>query len=144
MNKFIYYLSYYNEKFGFLFPDELPDNYYAPGLFLIEVDNNNNFLHTYTFDAMDNGKRTTLELTCTNKEHNSSLYVVRTKHYGSFWFNLERIHFGLVYIGKNKLMADHNNLAVLISTDSNKLEKVCKEYNFYFIGKALTNEELTI
>lgn len=56
MNSLVYYLSFYSELDGFLFPDELPANYYSPGLFLVEPTSNGNYPYNYLFDAMDNGK----------------------------------------------------------------------------------------
>lgn len=143
MNTIVYYLSYYSEQQGFLFPNELPKNYYSPGLFLVEPNENGTFSYRYTFDAMDNGNRISLKLTRANEgDPNSTLYVVRTKNYGSFWFNLESINQRIRYIGRNPKLGNHNPMAVAMTTDSDKLERVCKNYNFYFIGSTLNEEHL--
>jgi hypothetical protein len=137
------HLSFYSEQSGFLFPNELPKNYYSPGLFLVEPENNGSFSYGYTFDAMDNSNRISLNLIRANEgDPNSTLYVVRTKHYGSFWFNLEIINNGFRYLGKKPQLIDHNPLAVAMTTDSDKLEKICKNYNFYFIGSTLPENDL--
>lgn len=143
MSAVVYYLSFYSEQLGFLFPNELPKNYYSPGLFLVEPEGDGTFSYGYTFDAMDNGNRISLKLIRVNEDNPSStLYVVRTKHYGSFWFNLENINQNIRYIGENPKLANHNPMAVAMTTDPDKLERVCKNYNFYFIGSTLTENDL--
>lgn len=143
MSAVVYYLSFYSEQLGFLFPKELPKNYYSPGLFLVEPEGDGTFSYGYTFDAMDNGNRISLKLIRANEDNPSStLYVVRTKHYGSFWFNLENINQNIRYIGENPKLANHNPMAVAMTTDPDKLERVCKNYNFYFIGSTLTENDL--
>lgn len=143
MNAIVYYLSFYGEQSGFLFPNELPKNYYSPGLFLVEPEGDGTFAYGYAFDAMDNGNRISLKLTRAYEGNPSSaLYVVRTKHYGSFWFNLENINPSIRYIGGNPKLANHNPMAVAMTTDPDKLERVCKNYNFYFIGSTLAEKDL--
>lgn len=143
MSALVYYLSFYSEQFGFLFPNELPKNYYSPGLFLVEPGGNGTFSNGYTFDAMDNGSRISLKLIRANEDNPSStLYVVRTKHYGSFWFNLEHINQNIRYIGRNPKLVNHNPMAVAMTTDPDKLERVCKNCNFYFIGSTLAENDL--
>lgn len=143
MNTLVYYLSFYGEQLGFLFPNELPKNYYSPGLFLVEPNDDGTFSYGYTFDAMDNGNRISLKLIRVNEgDPNSTLYVVRTNNYGSFWFNLETINPHIRYIGQNPNLASHNPMAVVMTTDSDKLERVCKNYNFYFIGSTLSEDDL--
>lgn len=143
MKAIVYYLSYYSEQQGFLFPNELPNNYYSPGLFIVEASDNGTFYYEYTFDAMDNGNRISLKLSRANEgDPSSTLYVVRTKNYGSFWFNLESINQLIRYIGRNPKLGNHNYMAVAVTTDSDKLERVCKNYNFYFIGSTLNEENL--
>jgi len=143
MNTIVYYLSFYSERQGFLFPNELPKNYYSPGLFLVEPNENGTFSYGYTFGAMDNGSRISLKLIRANEgDPNSTLYVVRTNNYGSFWFNLESINQSIRYIGRNPKLRNHNPMAVAMTTDLDKLERVCKNYNFYFIGSTLNEEDL--
>jgi hypothetical protein len=143
MNNIVYYLSFHSEQAGFLFPDELPQNYYSPGLFLIETEEDNNYSYDYTFNAMDNGKRVSLNLVRADEgNQSSSLYVVRTKHYGSFWFNLEQINPRLRYIGSKHQLTNRNQLSVAMATDSDKLERVCHKFNFYFIGSTLREPDL--
>ncbi|WDB48801.1 hypothetical protein [Escherichia albertii] len=93
MNGRVYYLSFFNEQGGFLFPDELPDDYYSPGLFIVERNQCGEYPDVFLFDAMDNGKRVSLHLTRVSERNSiSTLYVVRTEDYGSFGFRLENIN----------------------------------------------------
>ena len=143
MNTIVYYLSYYSEQQGFVFPNELPKNYYSPGLFLVEPNENGTFSYGYTFDAMDNGSRISLKLIRANEgDPSSTLYVVRTKNYGSFWFNLESINQHIRYIGQNPKLGNHSPMAIAMTTDADKLERICKNYNFYFIGNTLNEDDL--
>ncbi|MGP5546435.1 hypothetical protein [Psychrobacter alimentarius] len=143
MNNRVYYLSFFSEIGGFLFPDELPKNYYSPGLFLIESDRNGKYPYAFSFDAMDNGKRVSLKLEKANEDDpRSTLYVVRTTHYGSFWFKLEDINPSLGYLGVKFKLKDNHSFSIAISKDSEKLERVCRNFDFYFIGSTLCEEDL--
>jgi hypothetical protein len=138
MNNIVYYLSFFSELNGFLFPDELPKNYYAPGLFLVEPEANGSYPYGYSFDAMDNGRRVSLKLIRVDENNSrSSLFVVKTRHYGSFWFNLEKINPSFRYKGSRSLLHNHNDFCVAMTTDHDKLERVCRNFNFYFIGSTL-------
>lgn len=143
MKNVVYYLSFFSDESSFLFPKELPKNYYSPGLFLVEAKNDGTFSYSYTFDAMDNGNRISLRLIRANEEDSSStLYRVRTEHYGAFWFNLETINPSFRYRGEKSQLKNHNPLVVVMTTDTDKLERVCKNYNFYFIGSVLSEKSL--
>ncbi|MEL0639413.1 hypothetical protein V6260_02200 [Pseudoalteromonas aliena] len=143
MRNRVYYLSFFSEGGGFLFPDELPKNYYSPGLFLIESHRSGKYPYAFSFDAMDNGKRVSLKLERANEsDPRSTLYVVRTKHYGSFWFKFEDINPSLRYLGSKFNLQDDFSFSVAISTDSEKLERACHNFDFYFIGSTLREEDL--
>lgn len=134
-----YYLSLYSPVDGFLFPNELPSAYYAPGLFVVEEDPNEGLVYSYEFDAMDNGQRVTLSMVRHNEgPGNSNLYVVKTKFYGSFWFSLEEINQSVArYRGNRHAMQSHGALRAAVTRDGAKLERICERFNFYFIGTTL-------
>ncbi|MEY8120359.1 hypothetical protein AB9F26_19220 [Falsihalocynthiibacter sp. BN13B15] len=93
MNPQILYLSFFPLGNGFLFPNELPKDYYAPGLFIAEQDPSGSLPYAYSFDAMDAGRRSTLKLFRQDEaDPEANLYVVRTEHYGAFWFSLEPVN----------------------------------------------------
>ena len=138
MNSAVYYLCFLGERSGFLFPDELPQNYYSPGLFLITPEQDDTYAYSYSFDAMDNGRRISLSLVRADEGNPmSALYVVRTKKYGSFWFDLRRINPLLRYIGNRQQLSKHGDFSVATTTNADKLERACKNFNFYFIGSTL-------
>jgi hypothetical protein len=138
MNGIVYYLSFFSEQAGFVFPDELPKNYYSPGLFLILPEQDGIYTNSYTFDAMDNGRRVSLSLVRANEGNpQSTLYVVKTKNYGSFWFDLREINQRFRYIGNRSQLFNHRDFSSVLSTDTDKLERACKNFNFYFIGSTL-------
>lgn len=143
MNSEVYYLSFFSEKQGFLFPDELPQNYYSPGLFLITPEENGAYAYSYAFDAMDNGSRTSLSLVRAEEgSPQSTRYVVRTKYYGSFWFDLREINPRFRYVGSRQQLSQHRDFRIVLSSDTDKLERVCKKFNFYFIGSTLREHDL--
>ncbi len=144
MSNIVYYLSFYREQLGFLFPDELPKNYYSPGLFIVEEKSNGELPYSYSFDAMYNSKRVSLNLVRVDEGNPSgSLYVVKAKHYGSFWFKLDRVN-PLVtrYQGNRPQLQSHNPFRVAVTTDSAKLERICQKFDFYFIGSTLKENDL--
>lgn len=143
MNDIVYYLSFFAERAGFLFPDELPNDYYSPGLFLVLPEQNGTYKYAYTFDAMDNGRRVSLSLVRADEGNpRSTLYVVKTDNYGSFWFDFRGINPQFRYIGVRRSLSNHSNFSVAFSTDADKLERVCKDFNFYFIGSTLSEGDL--
>ena len=138
MKQEILYLSFFPPEAGLLFPDELPTDYYAPGLFIAQQVNDDSLAYAYSFDAMDAGRRVSLKLVRQYEaDPQSSLYVVRTDHYGSFWFSLVPLNPEYVYRGRKQTMRNHNPLQIAVARDSTKLERVCKEFDFYFIGSTL-------
>lgn len=135
MNAKVLYLSFFPPEDGFLFPDELPDQYFAPGLFVAEAEQDGSLAYKYTFDAMDAGDRVEFELVRQDEaDPTSNLYVVRTKQYGSFYFSLMDVNPQYQYRGKDKLLRGHGDLKIAVTRDSQKLERVCQNFDFYFIG----------
>jgi hypothetical protein len=142
MNDRVYYLSFFVEQGGFLFPDELPDDYYSPGLFIVERNQYNEYPDVFLFDAMDNGRRVSLHLERASEGWAlSTLYVVRTERYGSFWFQIEEVNPSLYYLGRRVQLQGSNNFGVAITTDERKLELACQEHSFYFIGSTLRESD---
>nr|HMN23967.1 hypothetical protein [Ignavibacteriaceae bacterium] len=63
-------------------------------------------------------------------------------HYGSFGFNLVFIKPDIVYKGKREQLLNHKPLGIAITADSEKLERVCHDFDFYFIGNTLNEKDL--
>ena len=140
MSPRVLYLCYYPDALGFLFPNELPQHYYSPGLFIVEEDSNGMLPYQLDFDAMDRGNRVTFSLVRQNeRDPLSNLYVVKTKTLGTFSFRMTHIN-PLVdkYRGSHRALFNHRRLHLVTSQDSQKLERVCQKYDFYFIGDTLS------
>lgn len=134
MMKQVLYLCLNNKfrKAGFVFPSELNDDYYAPGFFVIESSGDvNRFFNGYMFLAADKGEIVKTILTCNNKD-----FVVNTGKYGEFHFEaifaptpMNR------YVGERTDFNEmKSKLYILKCSDIEKLEKVCRKYDFYFVG----------
>ena len=132
--KQVWYLCLNNKfrKAGFVFPNELDDDYYSPGFFVIESSEDvNRFFDSYIFWAVDKGKFTKTILNRNNKG-----FIVDTGKYGEFHFEaifaptpMNR------YVGVSTDVKEiKSKLYILKCSDIEKLEKVCREYDFYFIG----------
>lgn len=142
MKQKILYLSVFPPETALLFPNELPDAYFAPGLFIAQQEVGGTLPYSYSFDAMDGDQRVSLQLVRHDEaDRDANLYVVHTKHYGSFWFSLEPINPEFRYRGRKQRLRDHADLRMAVARDSQKLERVCKEFDFYFIGSTLDDEE---
>jgi len=85
---------------------------------------------------MDNGSRRVLTLQrVENKSNFQPYYSVATRNYGKFLFKLEAIHpQGNKYLGTDLSLREHNPFWILYPVDDIKLEKACRNLNFYFIG----------
>lgn len=138
MSNWVYYLSYFMEQEGFLFPYELPDYYYAPGLFLIQSRETGMFPFQFSFPVMDNGVRRVLTLERAERKSDFHPYFfVTTKNYGKFIFKLQAINPQFnKYLGTDKSLRKQTPFWILYPANNNKLEKVCRKFNFYFIGYA--------
>ena len=141
MNNKIMYLSFFSPEEGLLFPDELPDQYFAPGLFVAEEEQDGSLAYRYSFDAMDAGRRVEFDLVRQDEaDPTSNLYVVRTKQFGFFYFSLVGMNPWYRYRGKRKSLRDHGELRIAVTRDSQKLERVCQNFEFYFIGSTLSED----
>lgn len=130
----VWYLCLNNKfrKAGFVFPNELDDDYYSPGFFVIESHGHGNgFFDSYMFWAVDKG-----EFVKTILNYNNKGFIVDAGKYGEF--NFEAI-FAPTPINRYVGVSDDvkemkSKLYILKCSDIEKLEKVCRKYDFYFIG----------
>jgi hypothetical protein len=130
MEETVYYLCRNSERQGFVFADELPEEQYSPGLFLIpNIDEK--YQPKYGFDAIDNGKIITLDLVRSEDTSSENCYKVETK-YGEFLFDLKDVD--MRYIGNRVESFKDVMLALVVPRDEIKLEEVCRDFNFYFVG----------
>lgn len=139
--KEILYLSLFSPENALLFPTELPDGYFSPGLFVAEEDPKGLAAYEYSFDAMDAGNRVTLNLVRQDEANpTATLYAVRTEKFGIFFFSLVEMNPIYRYIGKKTSLRKHQNFRIAVTRDAQKLERVCQNFNFYFIGSTMSED----
>lgn len=135
---YLCYKNIYNEV-GFVFPSELPENYYSPGFFVItksylDVQSDKyDFFDEYDFLAMYEGKLLKTTLRKTNKNN----FIVNVGKLGEFCFEAKFVSNWINrYIGSKRVKEiKGNSMYVLISKDNERLESVCREHDFYFVGE---------
>lgn len=130
----VYYLCYSDnsEKTGLVFPYELLPKTYSPGLWAIDLNQHDIIPSSFSFDAVDDNRLVTFKLT----QVNGSVFRVNTKKYGVFYFRIINIYFRYQkYTGNSPLINPNNRLFQVISTDILKLNQICIERKFFFVGK---------
>ncbi|MFN8252242.1 MAG: hypothetical protein U0V75_10195 [Ferruginibacter sp.] len=140
--KAIHYLTYSDkpETEGLVFPSELLQNTYAPGLWVIDLQDFERLPDTFEFDAVDNNELQTLKMTRVNR----SVFQVDTEKFGKFYFRIVNIYFRYQkYIGKSKLINANSKLLQVVSMDVQKLDRTCVDKGFFFVGRVDNNLERT-
>jgi hypothetical protein len=138
--KAIYYLSYSDkpETEGLLFPSELLQDNYAPGLWVIDLQEFERLPDTFEFDAVDNNELQTLKMTRVNR----SVFQVDTDKHGKFYFRILNIFFRYQkYIGNSKLIDPNSRLFQVVSMDTQKLHRTSLDKGFFFVGRVDNNLE---
>lgn len=131
--KTVYYLSYSDipGKDGLIFPNELQSGTYSPGIWVIDLEEFERISDTFIFDAVDNNENQSLKITRVNR----SVFQVDTSKYGKFYFRIMRLFFRYEkYVGNSKLIKSDNILYQLVSMDIQKLERICLQNGFFFVG----------
>ncbi len=131
MIPYVKYLCISNVKMGLVFPDELPEDYYSPGMFIIEEKEKGYFAAQYGFYAIHRSERLEFDL----KRFQNNLFLVNVPEFGVFAFLANQVHWMYnKYVGRHHNMIEHNRLYYLQSLNENKMEKICQEEDFYFVG----------
>jgi hypothetical protein len=121
---------------GFVFPSDLNDEDYNPGIFIVIGDYNYKLEEVYSFIAFDGDTKITTDL----KRFNSTTFGVNTKH-GLFLFRAKRISKQFNnFFGAYNLFSKGKSMFELIPMQSDRLESVCRSNNFYFLGA--TDEDM--
>lgn len=115
-----------------VFANELPDEYYSPGLFVVEAVNPRGLLGpTFKFLARQGMQVIGLEL---KRSERGRAYIVNAGEIGIFYFKLVALNRKTRYFG-NKVHLFHNMpLFRLEPANMVHLEKACLDRDFYFIG----------
>lgn len=129
-NKVLYFCRSMLAKDGWVFPLEEEECYF-PGVFVIEGDAGK-LGDQYWFDAFDKQQLVTLEL----QRKERQIFVVHAS-VGIFFFRARRTQKS--YVGKNsRLQQNHSSFWILEALPPDRLEAVCKQDDFYFIGAVET------
>lgn len=133
----IYYLSYSNTDDGLVFPSELGEGVYSPGMWVLQSENINRTNNLYRFDAVDQNELIKLNLSKVQNNY----FQVETNKYGKINFRLHEIYSRYQnYIGNSNLINPHLKFFQLVPTDIPKLSFLCLEKGFFLVGKV--DEEL--
>jgi hypothetical protein len=138
--KAIHYLSNSDKPGieGLLFPGELLEDTYAPGIWIIDLQNFERLPKTFEFDAVDNNELQSLKMTQVNR----TVFQVETSKYGKFYFRIMNTFFHYKkYVGNSKLIDPNNRLYQVVSMDIQKLHRACLENGFFFVGRVDNNIE---
>lgn len=120
---------------GFVFPRDLEDNEYNPGIFIIVGDSHYNLKTSYTFIAIDGEERVSTEL----KRLSSTTYGVSTRH-GLFLFRIKLLKPTFTnFLGSYQHFPVGKAYYQVNPMQTERLESVCRSHNFFFVGS--TDEE---
>ncbi len=127
----IFYLSYSNVEEGLIFPNELENGVYSPGMWVLQSKNLSQAKEKYLFDAINKNEVVPLILNKVNKDY----FQVDTLKYGKIYFRLKKIYKRhQFYNGKSTLINNDLSFFQLIPISIPKLTQLCLENNFYLIG----------
>jgi hypothetical protein len=140
----VWYLSYSDspKKEGLIFPNELLKNTYSPGIWAIDLDRYQRYIREdiYSFDAVDKEEIVNTKLI----KINPHVFQVDSRH-GKFFFRIIQLHYRYnKYIGNSNLINKENVLYQVVSMDIPKLNKLCLEEKFFFVGRIDSNLERNI
>lgn len=114
------------------FARELPDGYFAPGLFIIQGESVRGKLsRTYLFAARQGQQE--LELDLSASEIGRS-FVVDAGIIGKFYFKAVTMGRGISYAGQLSGIEQRKPLFRLEPANMRQLERACRATDFYFIG----------
>ncbi|MBA6157385.1 hypothetical protein H3Z83_12780 [Tenacibaculum sp. S7007] len=128
----ILYLSYSNVSDGLVFPNELSEGVYSPGMWVLQSENINATNELYDFDAVDENKLIKLNLS----KIQNNYFQVDTRKYGKINFRLHEIYYRYQnYVGNSNLINPHLKFFQLVPIDIPKLSNLCLEKGFFLVGK---------
>jgi hypothetical protein len=114
---------------GMVFPSELPDHYYSPGVFYIEWDGRSE--EPYRFRHRQQGQDSASVLLY----QGNGLFSVPDSPVGRFWFFAEKPHYKFrKYIGASQALSQHGSFWRLFELWPDRHELACREQDFYFLG----------
>lgn len=134
----ILYLTYSNDQEGLVFPNELEQGIYAPGMWVIQAENIHKTRDSYLIDAIDNNELVKLNVS----KVNGTLFQVDTIKYGSVFLRLKEIYERYnKYVGNSNWINENSRFFQLIPIEIPKLTELCLSRKFFLIGRMDDNLE---
>jgi hypothetical protein len=125
-NNKVHYLCHI-KKGVLVYPHQTESNYNAYGSFYLLGDSMES---SYSFSAFDDGDL--IELTLIRDESNPNFFVAKHERLGDFLFHCENVIHWNLEVKNSGLKA----IKRLRPWNEKKLESVCSQSNFYFVGFA--------
>jgi hypothetical protein len=133
-------------QYGLLFPNELEENYYSPGYFVITREQK---AEKFSLKAVRDGEPIETVLVPDQELGDTPLYRVEVKGIGVFVFLARPLppyerwvpapEFSeYKYIGHFEPLKSHGHFWLLMPANEDFFEAACREKNFFFVGT--TNE----
>ncbi len=134
MTDYVHYLVRVDHKIpGLVYPREIEErNYYTNGSLFLMGHKSSLPLPRYWIHAVLRDELVTIPLSAVRK--GSPFYRAEVRKLGSFLFHAEPLQRPLPYIGRSPALDAHVSLRRLRSWTTRRLETVCHEHNFYFVG----------
>ncbi len=137
MNSVFYLCRSQNDSDQFVFANELPENYYSPGLFIVEAANRRGLLEQgFNFLARQGKQTISLEL---RRTENGRAYIVDAAHNGKFYFKAIALDRSSRYSGQRRGLFHDMPLYRFEPANMRQLERACIDRDFYFIGSTGTD-----
>lgn len=130
----VYYMCYSDNSNadGLVFPNELLEDTYSPGLWVIELMEFEILPNIFEFDAVDNNELQELKMTRINQD----IYQVESVKNGKFYFRIQHLFFRYnKYVGESKLINPRSKLLQVVPLNIQKLDSICLENGFFFVGR---------
>lgn len=123
----------------FVFANELPKDYYSPGLFVVEADNRSGLLkQDFKFLARQGQQTMSLDL---RRSKNGRTYIVDAADNGVFYFKAIALKRSSRYSGQNRDLFHDMPLYRFEPANMRQLESACINRDFYFTGSTGTNAD---
>ena len=123
----------------FVFANELPENYYSSGLFVVEAVTRRGLQEeVFKFSARQGQQTISLEL---RRSKSGRSYIVDAAQNGVFYFKAIALDRNSRYSGQRRALFHDMRLYRFEPANMTQLERACIDRDFYFIGSNGTDGE---
>jgi hypothetical protein len=128
----VLYLTYSNLDEGLVFPNELEEGIYSPGMWMIQGNSISTCPSILSFDAVFENQLQKLTL----RRIEGNYYQSDTKKFGKVNFRLIELYRRYQnYVGKSQFINRDLKFFQLVPIDIPKITELCLKNHFFFIGK---------